>query len=241
MKLIKILIISIFLFSCKKQESQMIGAVRVNVINAAINVEGVKVRANEGKMSYSMITDQVFYGTNKFYFFQPGVISINAINSIDTTNVLFNKKLNLKTSFYSIYIAGKANEIDTIFREEADLPFIKTDILKPLSKDSVVNIRFVNLSQNSPPLSVNIKNNVINEVNDLSYKTISSWNRYSAKLVTTNYLFEIRNAQTGDILFTYSFNATATNRFKCVSLIIKGIHGVQMGVSTFGISQINYF
>jgi hypothetical protein len=46
---------------------------------------------------------------------------------------------------------------------------------------------------------------------------------------------------TDALLLTYTFSATATNRFKNVSLLIKGLLGTTTGTNEFSVSSVNYF
>jgi hypothetical protein len=104
----------------------------------------------------------------------------------------------------------------------------------------VVNVRFVNLSTGSPALKIKLSTSVINEVDNLPYKAIGGWKAYPARLASTIYSFQIRRVDTDALITTYSFSATATNRFKNVALVIRGAFGTT-GVTGFGVSAINYF
>lgn len=241
MKTIYILMITICCFACKKDERKITSITNINVVNAAIDLPAIKVSTTGKKTNYAMITDQVTYGTNKVYYSETGAATLTAVATSDTTKLLFNRSIELTTGFYTMYIAGQFPNVDTLFRQEVNFPFIKTDISKPITADSVVNIRFINLSPNSPTLIVNIRNSTVNEFNDLTYKMIGNWKAYPAKLATTAYVFEIRNAITNAILTSYTFSATATNRFKNVSLIIKGLAGTTSGVNAFNVFPVNYF
>ena len=104
-----------------------------------------------------------------------------------------------------------------------------------------MNVRFVNLSPNSVPVKIKITNAVVNEVDNLPYKSISDWKNYKATASSTTYSFQIRNAVTDALIFTYSFAANSTNRFKNVTLIIKGLQGTTSGTSAFRVFAVNYF
>lgn len=241
MRTIKILIISICFFACKKNENHFTPVASINAINAVIDLASIKINTIGKKSNYAMITDQIAFGTNRIYYGETGTATLTAVASSDTTKLLFNKSVELTPDIYTMYIMGQMPNIDTLFRKEVNFPFIKTDVSKPSATDSVVNIRFVNLSPNSPSLVINIRNNTVNEFNNLPYKTISSWKPYPAKLITTNYIFEIRNAATNTILTSYTLIATTSNRFKNVSLIIKGLAGTTSGTNAFSVFPVNYF
>lgn len=227
--------------ACKKDDKVLISVTTINVVNAAIDVASVKVNTSENPVAYSKTTDVVNFGANRFYYAARGLNTINAVATADTTKMLFNKKTDLGIGFYTLYLAGQAPNVDTLFRREDNFPFIKTDVTVPAIENHVTSVRFVNLSPNSPALKINIKNSVINEIENFTYKSIGNWKGYGNSAAgTTNYIFKVRNAATNAILLTYTFGATTTNRFKNVALVIKGLIG-GTGANAFGIFPVNYF
>ena len=227
--------------SCKKQQMAPAAAATINIVNAAIDLTAVKINPTGETISYKNTTDQVGYSAGKLYYAQVGVHGFEIVNSADTTKRIFNGNLDFESTIYTMYLVGQSPNIDTILRKESNLPFIKTDVTVPKSMDSVVYVRFVNLSPNSPTLKINIKNNTLNETDNLTFKSIGSWKSYQNKNVAaTSYVFEIRDVTTNVILSTYTFSANATNRFKNVTLVIKGLVGTS-GTNAFGVFPVNYF
>ena len=164
---------------------------------------------------------------------------LKVVATADTTTFLVNTNLNLSSPMYTMYIAGQSPTIDTLFREEKNYPFIRQDRTPP-SSDSVVNLRFVNLSPNSTPVKIKIAGATTNEVDNLPYKGITDFKAYVAKLTPTSYAFQVRDAVTDALLVSYTFSATSTNRFTHVALIFKGLVG-GTGANVLSISAINYF
>lgn len=236
------LIVLIAFQSCEKdKDDSMPLAATINVINAVTDVANIKVNPSGNPMSYKNSTDQAVYGGGKFYFAPAGMINLTAVNAADTSKVLFNRSFQVNPKVYTLYLSGSAGAVDTILREETDLPYIRLDQIRPPSADSVVNVRFVNLATGSPALKVKIATATGNEVDNLPYKGIGSWKAYPAKLTTTAYSFQIRRVDTDALVTTFSFSATATNRFKNVALVIRGVFGTTAGTAPFGLSAINYF
>lgn len=229
-----------FLFACKKDKNIVQTSSTINVVNAVIGEANIKVNPSGRNISFNKITDLVAFGTGRFYYSSLSLGSLVAVSALDTTKTLFERTINFEPGIYTLYLSGQAPAIDTLFRKETNYPMIRTDIAKPPSADSVVNVRFVNLSPNSPALNVNIKNNTNNEIENFSYKGIGSWKAYPSKLTSTVYSFEVRNAQSNAILLTYNFTANATNRFRNVALVIRGMVG-GTGTNALAISPINYF
>ncbi len=240
-KLIILILNAICFFACKKEEKTFRTSSTINVINSAIGITQVKVNPSSKSLNYAMTTASVNYSASKFYYAEIGFHSLVAVASTDTTKTLFRGSFDFQPGIYTMYLGGQAPNIDTLFRKEFDFPFIKTDIAKPATADSAVNVRFVNLSPNSPALKINIKNSTSNEVDNFTYKSIGKWKAYNNKAATTtNYIFEVRNASTNELILTYTFGASATNRFKNVALIIKGLVG-GTGSNVLGIFPANYF
>ncbi len=233
-----ILLLCIFT-ACKKDNGSDINrtTTTVNVINAAVNVTGVKVNTNNAPVTY-LTASQVSYGASALFFLQKPSANLSIVASSDTSNYLLNKTLAFNAGLVTIYIAGQSGTVDTLIREEQNYPFIRTDVITP---DSSINLRFVNLSPNSAGVTINIKGSSTNETSNLPYKGITNFKSYTAKSTNTSYVFEIRDASASTLLFTYTFSVTATNRFKNVALIIKGLQGTTTGTNAFGVFPANYF
>ncbi|WEK20027.1 MAG: hypothetical protein P0Y49_02525 [Candidatus Pedobacter colombiensis] len=237
-----ILVFAVCFAACKKDAEVFKTSSSINVINAAVDLGGLKVNPAGKAYSFAKTTDQVLYGANRFYYAELGYKALIAVPTADTTKLLFNESHHMESGFYTLYISGTAAKVESMLLKEVDFPFIKTDVTTPASANFVTNVRFVNLSPNSPAVKIKIKNNAVNEVDNLAYKGISNWNRYTNKATaTTPYIFEVRDASSDALLFSYTFNATVTNRFKNVALIIKGLVGTSTGVNAFGIFVVNYF
>lgn len=238
-KFIIILPVLIILFNaCKEKEMSLPAAATINVINTL--PVALKVNPTGKPRSWAGVTQTIGFGTRAFYYAPLGMTNIKVVPALDTASIIFNHTYNFQSKLYTMYLSGTMTSIDTIFREEKDYPIVFTDVKIPKSADSMVNIRFVNLSVGSPALKVKQATSIVNEVDNLPYKGISLWKGYPAKLVSTTYSFQIRNAQTDALITTYSFVANAANRFKNVALVIRGVYGTT-GATGFGISPMNYF
>jgi hypothetical protein len=238
LNLVSILLMVLLFQGCKKETEDIKLTATVNIINAAVNVPGVKVNTSGGNIVYSIVT-QIAYGAGQLNYVPRTSTPVVIVKAADST-ALVNITFNFQSPVYSLYLVGQSPAIENMLVEETNFPFIRQDITAP-SSDSVVNVRFVNLSPNSVPVKIKINGATVNEVDNLPYKSVSAWKAYTAKLVTTNYAFQVRNAATDALLASYTFSATGTNRFKNVALIIKGLQGTTSGVNAYGVSVVNYF
>ncbi|QEC42928.1 DUF4397 domain-containing protein [Pseudobacter ginsenosidimutans] len=126
-------------------------------------------------------------------------------------------------SINSLFLTGKPDAPDTLFIRD-QLPY------HPPS-DSVTSIRVVNLIPGLT-VSVNLQDDPSgNEVASLGYKEVTAFKDYSVKGTGLRYVFEIRNAVTGDLVATgiadarnISSSTAVINhyRFRNVTLVIYG-------------------
>lgn len=225
--------------ACSKKDSSIPStySATVNVINAVVNNTGIKVNTNNSPIVY-LSANQVGYGAASLYYIPRSQGRISLVTTADTTNYLLNSTYSFNSGFATIYLAGQTGAIDTIAREETNYPFIRTDVVVP---DSSIYLRYVNLSPNSTPVNINIKGAGTNEANSLAYKGITDFKKYPALASNGSYIFEVRDVVTNTLLTTYTFTVTATNRFKNVALIIKGLTGTTTGTNAFGVFTANYF
>src|ERR1700753_1094251 len=95
-----------------------------------------------------------------------------AIAATDTTKPVVVTNLNFANgSYYSLFLAGQSGALDTILVKDSYQNYT----------DSSFGCRFINLSYNSNPISVNIKGKSNgSEVASLSYKQNSGFIKYVA-------------------------------------------------------------
>jgi len=217
--------------SCKKDIVQAPSSYTMYVVNGAVNS---KLQTNFTN------TPIVTYNSRNIYYVQ----SDQSVSIADTTALnapLVNITYGYEKGVYTIFIAGTSPTFEAILKEETDLPFIPNDKIYG-NADSVVNVRFINLSPNSVPLKIKVSTATTNESDALAYKEITTWRTFKAgPAATTTYSIQIRNAATDALLTTFSFAANATNRFKNVTLMVRGLQGTTSGVNAFGVTAVNYF
>lgn len=240
--------------SCKKDNKDTVAHAAIRVVHAISGLPEIKVNPMGPNIYYKNLP-LLKFGTSVFTHGNAGSSTIKVVSAADSNKVVFNGTYQLIPAVYTMYLSGTAAKVDTLFRLEQKFPYIKTD-RTPASADSVVHLRFVNLSAGSPPLKINLKTvqnvpanpNIVNTPSiappaNLPYQGISEWSKYPAKAVNGSiYTFEARNAITNEVLIA-AFSITLTpsvNYFKSVSLIIKGAVG-GTGSDAIGVFECNYF
>lgn len=222
---------------CKKDKENLQNPASINVVNAAIGLGSIKLHSGiDDHFTWAKIPDEVPYGSNFSYDSFVGNRSVSIVSTSDTTRKIIQTTLNLK-SIQTLYLIGQYPDIDTMFREETNLPFIMAAKLDP---DSSVYIRFVNLSPDSQKIRVNIESTPAqDEVTNLGFKGVSTFKKYTAKGTASDYTFEIRDVVSNALIMSYTFYINQ-NRYKTVSLVLRGlISGT--GADAVSISSVNYF
>jgi hypothetical protein len=117
-------------------------------------------------------------------------------------------------SLYSLFITGE----DTT---NPDFLFVK-DVL-PVITDSSVGIRFVNLSAGSNAVSVDIQGQSNGGVvSSLAYKSIATFQKFPATSLINSYIFEFRDATSGNLLASYTLDGVNSVLFKNLTIALIG-------------------
>jgi len=205
---------SILLAGCAKSSvNPPSTAAALSFVNATVGSPPLIAHfSNNTKITYSTFStsNRINYGGSNLYAPVSGTVGLSLVEATDTTQNLFSGNLNLQNNnVYSLYLTGTAASPDTVFIHE-NLPHYGV-------ADSVAGIRFVNLSPGSSPISVDIQGQANgSEVASLTYKSHTAFKTYKADHTVTSYIFEFRDAGTGNLLATYTMSGV--NNASSVSL-----------------------
>ncbi|AIM38130.1 hypothetical protein KO02_16685 [Sphingobacterium sp. ML3W] len=233
----------LFLYSCQKEKvlQAEAGLARVNVINAVVTGGNAKVNVSAKKINWSSIRDNQALGgstLNKMFIVPTDQSTVFQVVPLsDTTNMWYNQVAQLSEGkVYTWYLSGTPTDLKTVFQEESNFPdYVIRDAGKPTpSADSIVNIRFVNLSSSGPKLDINILNNTALEANDLGYQQFTDFKTYPARTGMNTITFQIRNSADNSLVATYTFSASSY-RFKSVAVVVMGVY------NTPGLSALDNF
>ena len=196
-------------------------------MNGGLNISGANA-SSFGTPSINWSQSAIFNAEGK----STAIDILNATDSSRDFSATYNFK---KGGIYSLFLGGFLPNVDPVFIEETNFPFINLNKI-PSSTDSVINVRFVNLSPNVQPLDIKTNGATANEVTGLAYKGYTPFKAYPAKQGNTSYSFQI--IENGVVLRTQTLNIDATNRFKNVALVVRGQKG---GPMPFRVGIVNYF
>jgi hypothetical protein len=246
-KTLILLLTGLVIQSCKKEEGTSALA-SLTVVNAAIDVAAAKAYASDKKANWSgiVVADAINHAFFKHLGVFAGTKNVVAVNSADTTKTLYSGTGEFKEAgLNTLFLCGQAGSYEGVYLADENLPTYT---------EEVIGIRFINLSPNSPAISINLTATpAVNETTNLAYKQKSEFKPYpgNAAVITTGIAFQVRNATTGALLASYTLPAapvspytTATvaqARFKNVTLVIKGLVGTTTGANAFGVFPVSHY
>lgn len=200
---------AILLTNCKKKDIFPDAPASLHVINAMPGSAQLLPDLTNGGPQLFKYSKGIDY---KFYSYSANLLPaytgkqrLRLYQWPDTTSKdqpLFDLQLDLPSgSITTLFLTGTVAAPDTVFRRE-QLPVLKV-------ADSAMAIRFMHLSPGSVPISVNRQGQPAGElVSNIAYREDGGFRQYPAN-GNGNYMFEFRNANTGDILLTFKFPADA--------------------------------
>jgi len=235
-----ILSYGMLLYSCQKDEYTngdigKSGLAQVNVIDAVVtggyakvNVSPKEIYWNSLPNDQSAVNGQVLgdFFLGRLFRVPAGqntVMQVVPVN--DTTKMWYNHTAQLGAGkMYSLYLSGTPGNIKSLFHEEIDFPAsIVRDAVKPTpATDSIVNIRFINLSSSVPKVDIKFVGGK-NVTNNLSYQQFTDFKTYSATSDHEIYTFEIRRSSDQELIATYDFPVYYF-RFKSAVVFMMGIY-----------------
>lgn len=237
------------LISCEKDKSEKRYA-SVNVVNASIGAELLKVNSYGRPISWSGLTGADatvnFAGNNHFVLFGEQSYPLTIVSASDTSNVIFNEVISNEDSMYTLFTTGQLPNFESLLIKETTIPYGL--------KDSVISVRFINLSPNGPSVNITLANqSTVNRVTNLGYKQYSEFSNYpSLKVIPTGSLtFQVRDSTSGNLLTSYTLPASAVSpyttstvnrsRFNSITLVIKGLPGITVGSNAYSIFPVPHY
>ena len=215
-----------FLAACSKQFSEPVYPVAaLNVVNALptsaplILVQGsissvIGDFSNISALSYgNTFVLTPMKGSEAFYAVQQN--GDTASVSPQGGDFIFSGKLSFTAgNLYSLFITG-ADTANPDYLFVQDIPLVHTD--------STLGIRFVNLSTGSNAVNVDIQGQPNGGVvSSLAYKSITAFQNFPATSSISSYMFEFRDAASGNLLASYTLGGVHTILFKNMTIALIG-------------------
>lgn len=222
------------IISCKKNTPSYHSAVSLRVVNALINGSTLKLNSNE--------RDSVLMYNIKSF-------SLAITNNESTVQIwptsggnkpYYDNKISTQDGdLYSLYLYGWAGNAESLL--------IKEQIASPYA-DSAVGVRVAHLSPGTGAVNINLKSDPTHSIiSGVNYKSISKLVKIPLLTVIPagSASFEVRNATDNKMLATYTLPNSANSlyrgisvplqRFKNITLVLKGSRDTLSGPNAFGI------
>jgi hypothetical protein len=208
--------ISIYLFACKQEIITIPQTASINVTNAIIGGAKLSLNTDLQTVANNGYGKYILYaGQSQVNLYVPAVAATSIAAAIPAVTYYNETITTVSNGFYSLFLSGASpSQVDaTLITETYPYAYV----------DSLVGVRFINLSPNSNPISVNIKGNTNgSEVASLGYKAYGNFKTYAAKKVNPSYVFEVRDAGTGNLITSYTLTTT-TPLFHNVTIALRGL------------------
>lgn len=236
---------------CKKEANDQTALVSLNVVNAIIKGNTIKLNTNT-------VDSVKNYNYKVFTIKAEQNPAIKLFPTNDPVAVYYDGPLLSNTGsiarsgeIYSIYLCGPSVKSETI---------IVKDNLTSFYADSSIGIRFINLSPNSSPFYITLASNTnVKVFENLGYKEITEFVKFPVPGNTTanSITFQVRNGA-GVIQKSYTIPLTTSTaaypslinypnthlpilRFKNQTLVISGLTGTTTGTDAFNVFPVNNF
>lgn len=250
------------LAGCKKEKVVTLETASLNVTNLAVNAGATKINyfgtpikwatytqnANTTNTAAMVVAPSTLnFATQGKYTINVGSNPIVIVPTSDTLTPIYSGSVQTSAGdIHSLYLIGQSPTYESILMKES--------IPASTFPDSSINIRFINLSPNSPAVNITLAaTTTVNEAAGLNYKQITDFKKYLVPTVIPagSVTFQVRNATTNAILTTYTLPAAgaapnptvgiALSRFKSITLAIKGLAGTTTGTNAYSVLPIaNY-
>ena len=232
-KYIVLLISLIILASCKKDTPRFSALASLNVADAVISGGNVKLNTN--------VRDSATI--NSYKLFQLNAGSNTPIKLYPTNNPTISyydqNHETVNGGIYSLFLTGTATAPESVFVK---------DNIPAFSQDSLIRVRVINCSPNSTAMNVSLTSApTVNIFSDLVYKNLSAFTALPLKTIVPagSNSFQVKNSS-GAVLASYTLPATgvvsvASSRFKCITLVIKGLVGTTSGPNAFGVYAMSNY
>lgn len=225
------------LIGCKKDSERNQPVASLRIINALIGGGNVKLNANERDSALR-------YNAKSF-----GLALVNNHASIlvwpsgESGKPYYSKIIEAQDSdIFSLFLFGWHGNVESMLIKEQ---------IPSWNSDSVVGIRIAHLAQGIGGINITLKKDPTTPIfRQISYKTVSDIAKIPLPRVIPagSASFEVRDAVNDKLLTTYTLPASvnslypgisvALQRFKNITLVIKGSRDTLSGPNTFGVFPV---
>lgn len=221
--------------ACKKDDETIPEAASFTIVNAIAGTTPLVTNFDNSKKLYFYQTAQQIaaYGFTKYSGYL-GDYNLGIYRLADTTKTQYQINLKLEpNSIKTLYLSGTVAETEGMLIPEK-IPVYK-------QADSLIGVRFINLSKGSGPVNVALRSAVSNIATALDYKGVSGFQVISARTKDpVSYVFDFKDASTGTVISSYTLSSLPSLLSKSVTVVLRGIRG-GTGTSIPGTFLVNNY
>ena len=235
-------VLIIFSSSCEENESNIPSVATIRIVNAVQDIGTVDLRGFEGNISF-FGANAVRYGSDFRFTIPTSTPTILMIApESDTLNVLYNETINLEETggIYSLFLYGDSTQVQALTIQDEFINYT----------DSVFGTRFINLSEDSEP--VTIRNVALDTAgvrdttelaSNIAFQDVTSFSEFEVTNRIENHTFQYLD-QSGDILASVTipqFSFFSPPYFKNITLGLIGRSDDGEGGNNLSIMTIEHF
>lgn len=232
-KITILLFITSYLTACDDDDNLLLPG-SVKVVHAAVDFPPVYINYVGRDITFRN-NSILSYRSSRRYTIPTGIDrDIRIVNAEDTLSQLLNQTVNLGAGdIQTLFLAGQG--------ENTEILLVEDDVL--VLKDSLVGVRFINLSPDSGPVSIGVAGEDADLARDLAFKDASVFNAVGATIADGVYQFEFKDANDNVIAMTTMDPLPRRNKplFKNLTFALIGLVNDGQGGSTLSVIQINNF
>lgn len=196
-----LILLLLLLSGCKKEADPAgTGTSAFTIVNGITDASSISTSFSNGKLdagTYYSNLNTIPYSYYRILNSYTGwqQLSLYQIpDTLATSKPLYSLTLNLPVNtMHTLFLMGTSQSPDTLFTTDV-LPYHPP-------ADTVIGVRFVNISKHSVPLSVNLMGQPDGSaVASLPYKGVTTFKNYNADATVSSYTFEFRDKATGELL-----------------------------------------
>jgi hypothetical protein len=233
---VSLLILSSMLFAaCEKDRIKYSPLASLKVTTAVIDGDEVKMNTNT--------TDIVSAYNSRGFGMNAGNAEVLLYPSSSPTTPYFKAPVpSADGEIFSIFLCGQTPNFEYVLKKESLENYA----------DSVIGVRVINLSPNSTPVNISLESNPgVNVFSGVAYKQLTEFVKFPLKKIVPagSISFQLRSAADPAVVlatytlpdevdYTYPGISIPQQRFKNITIVVKGLHGTTDGANAFGMFPV---
>lgn len=221
-----LMFLSLTIFSCKKDVFETTSLASLTIVNTVTGGTTAKFGSLSNNINNNAASYFTIFTGNPDIYVWPVTDSLMPYYNSNKAIAVADR------DYFTLFLTGTTSSPEGILVKEDLQPY----------GDSVLGVRFVNLSPNSTPVNVTLSTSTtVNEFESISYKQFSMFKLFPAVKSVSSYNFQVRSASNpGTILssMTISLTASGAPRFRNLTLVFRGNVG---GSPAPGITRVNHY